>query len=338
MSSQIQNQPKIHPRAKVRVAIAGIGNCASSLVQGVTHYFDATDEGTSTRAANCAAQLNRIGIDPTTFDPNSDPISPANTAVRGRTSGNRALNKETARTWTVGGVLRPRFLPGLQIAADWYDIRIKQAVTQVSAQEVVERCVDGASLANVFCSNISRDRTTGYINDFLVQPFNVASYDTEGLDVALNYRFGSRSSRLGSFNFRATGNYLHKLTFVPSQGADLENRRGEYGFRAPKYSGTSDITWSLGKVTLNYGVNWWDKTLRFSNQRVKSDPDITSPEYFYIKDKWEHEAQAAFDVSDRFNIYAGVNNLLDEKPDAGITGPVSSVGRFFYVGVKAKVF
>ncbi|MBC7460227.1 MAG: inositol-3-phosphate synthase [Thermoleophilia bacterium] len=29
---------------KVRVAIAGIGNCASSLVQGVTHYRDATDE------------------------------------------------------------------------------------------------------------------------------------------------------------------------------------------------------------------------------------------------------------------------------------------------------
>jgi myo-inositol-1-phosphate synthase len=29
---------------KVRVAIAGVGNCASSLVQGVTHYADATDE------------------------------------------------------------------------------------------------------------------------------------------------------------------------------------------------------------------------------------------------------------------------------------------------------
>ncbi|MCW2927794.1 MAG: myo-inositol-phosphate synthase [Thermoleophilia bacterium] len=44
MSSQIQNQSGNHPRAKVRVAIAGIGNCASSLVQGVAHYFDATEE------------------------------------------------------------------------------------------------------------------------------------------------------------------------------------------------------------------------------------------------------------------------------------------------------
>ena len=44
MSSQIPNQSETHPRPKVRVAIAGVGNCASSLVQGVTHYHDATDE------------------------------------------------------------------------------------------------------------------------------------------------------------------------------------------------------------------------------------------------------------------------------------------------------
>src|SRR5690349_24997533 len=44
MSSQIQNPSGGNHPNKVRVAIAGIGNCASSLVQGVTHYADATDE------------------------------------------------------------------------------------------------------------------------------------------------------------------------------------------------------------------------------------------------------------------------------------------------------
>jgi myo-inositol-1-phosphate synthase len=44
MSIQSQNQSGTHPRRKVRVAIAGVGNCASSLVQGVTHYHDARDE------------------------------------------------------------------------------------------------------------------------------------------------------------------------------------------------------------------------------------------------------------------------------------------------------
>jgi len=300
--------------------------------------FDAVDEGSSTRQANCVAQLTALGVDPTTFDPNSDPNSPANTSLRGRTSGNRSLTEETAKTWTAGAVLRPRFIPGLQLAADWYNIRIKNAVNYPTAQEVVERCVDAPTLNNVYCANISRDPTSGYLTDFLVQPANVAAFRTAGLDVALNYRFRPAGERFGTFNVRVTGNYLDKLTFVPSLGAETENRRNEYGYSAPKYSATSDITWTLGKVTLNYGVNWWDKTLRYSNKQIAANPDITSPEYFYVKDKWEHEVQASFDVDKRFNIYAGVNNLFDTKPDVGLTGPVSSVGRFFYLGVKAKVF
>ena len=44
MSSTIQNPSGGNHPGKVRVAIAGVGNCASSLVQGVTHYAGATDE------------------------------------------------------------------------------------------------------------------------------------------------------------------------------------------------------------------------------------------------------------------------------------------------------
>ena len=39
------------------------------------------------------------------------------------------------------------------------------------------------------------------------------------------------------------------------------------------------------------------------------------------------------------NIYAGINNLFDTKPDVAVTGyPVSAVGRYFYVGVKLRPF
>lgn len=47
MSSKNLTQPKKDPRQasrKVRVAIAGIGNCASSLVQGVAHYVNADED------------------------------------------------------------------------------------------------------------------------------------------------------------------------------------------------------------------------------------------------------------------------------------------------------
>ena len=297
--------------------------------------IDRITDGTASRQANCIAVLTGLGIDPDLFDPANDQISPANTSLLGQTSGNRELQEETARSWTAGLVLRPRFLPDLNIALDWYDIRIKKAINTAEAQELAELCVDQPSLDNVFCANLSRDPLTGYISDYSVQPENVASFDTEGLDVAVNYRL--RPGRdMGTFNFRLTGNYLHKLEFIATPGAEVDDDRIE-AF-APEYSATGDVTWTKGPLTINYGVNFFSKTLRFSHVEVEADPDIVAPKYLYYKERWEHEAQIALDVGERFNIYGGVNNLFDTKPDVGASNyPVSAVGRFFYAGARVKL-
>lgn len=299
--------------------------------------IDRITDGTSSRQANCTAILTALGIDPATFDPAGDAISPENTSLLGRSGGNRALQEESARTWTAGVVLRPSFIPGLQIAADWYDIRIRQAINTPTAQELAELCVDQPELDNVYCANLTRDPTTGYISDFLTQPANVASFDTEGLDVVANYRVNTDS--LGTFNFRLAGNYLHKLQFIPTPGAEVDDDRLEFAQRAPEFSGNADITWTSGALTLNYGLNYFSKTLRYTREEVEADPDITSPEYMYINERWEHELQASIEVSDRFTFYTGVNNLFDAKPDVGLANyPVSSVGRFIYGGFRARLF
>lgn len=304
--------------------------------------IDRINDGTASRVANCTTVLTALGIDPADFDPAGDAISPDNTSLLGRTSGSSTLQEESARTWTAGAVLRPSFIPGLQLSADWYDIRIKQAINTPTARELSELCVDQPSLDNFFCPNLTRDPANGYISDFLVQPANVASFDTEGLDVVMNYRFTPGS--LGTFNLRLAANYLHKLEFIPTPGAEVDDDRlesglGSSGSRAPKYSGNADLTWTSGPLTLNYGINYHSKTLRFTREEVEADPDITAPEFLYIKERWEHEAQVSFNVDDRFNLYAGVNNLFDSKPDVGLSNyPVSSVGRFVYAGFRAAVF
>jgi iron complex outermembrane receptor protein len=299
--------------------------------------IDRITDGTSTRQANCTTILNALGISPAAFDPAGDAISPDNTSLLGRSGGNRALQEESARTWTAGVVLRPSFVPGLQIAADWYDIRIRNAINTPTARELAELCVDQPTIDNVYCANLSRDPVTGYISDYLTQPANVASFDTEGLDVVVNYRV--RPGSLGTFNFRLAGNYLHKLQFVPTVGAEIDDDRLEAGARAPEFSGNADITWSSGPVTLNYGINYFSKTLRPTREEYEADPDYTSSEFLYIKERWEHELQGSIDIDKRFTFYAGVNNLFDTKPDVGLSNyPVSSVGRFFYAGFRASVF
>lgn len=295
-------------------------------------------EGTQYRAANCAATLSALGVNQANFDPANDPTSPQGSSLLGFQGGNRTLQEETAKTWTAGVVLRPSFLPGFSMTADWYDIKLKQAIRYSTAQDVVDLCVDQPSLDNVYCSVVSRSRQTGYVSFFTIIPENVASYETAGLDVTVNYNF-TPSEKVGNFNIRLIGNYLDKLQFVPTAGAELENEKDMWDYPAPEFSANFDLTWKKGPVMLNYGINWWSKTRRVDRRASAANPDYFPAEYMWYKERWEHELYMNVSVDNRFDIYGGVNNLWDSKPDVGsVDYPISPLGRSFFLGVKAKLF
>jgi iron complex outermembrane receptor protein len=295
-------------------------------------------EGTQYRAANCAAVLNALGVNRATFDPANDFTSPANSSLLGFQGGNRTLSEEKAKTWTAGVVLRPSFVPGFTLSADWYDIRLKQAIQYSTAQNVVDLCVDQPNLNNIYCSVISRSPTTGYVSFFTIIPENVASFETAGLDVSLNYRFKPFNDD-NAFSIRLEGNYLNKLQFVPTAGADPQNELDSSTYPAPKFSANFDLSWTNGPLTLNYGINWWSGTRRVTREQEAANPDYLPSQYIWYKEKWEHELYASYNVNDQFNIYAGVNNVLDTKPDVGaVAYPISAVGRSFFLGVKARLF
>jgi len=46
----------------------------------------------------------------------------------------------------------------------------------------------------------------------------------------------------------------------------------------------------------------------------------------------------AVDVNELFQIYGGINNAFNQKPDVGsIVYPTDSVGRYFYAGARVKM-
>lgn len=292
-------------------------------------------EGTQFRAANCTATLQAAGLSATQiagFSPTSDPQ--ATQSLPGRAGGNANLREETAKTWTAGVVLRPQFARGFTASFDWYNIRIRGAINTPTAQELVELCVDQPTLQNVYCANVQRDPATGYVNDYLVTPANVAAFRTSGGDLKVNYQF--QPGRLGTFNLRLSGGYLDRLTFVPTIGADVDSDREEA--YAPKYSATGDLTWSVGALTVNYGINWFSKTRRYTTEQLAANPDISDPKYFWYKEKWDHELQVSLNVEDRFTFYAGANNLFNQKPAFASTNyPISALGRYIYAGARVKL-
>lgn len=293
------------------------------------------NNGTSTREDNCAELLTGLGIDPTTFLPSN--TTQATLYTEGTYGGNRELREETATTWTAGVVLRPEFASGLSVALDWYDIEIEDAINTPFAEEVARLCVDNPTLENNYCGGITRDPDTGYITGFVVRPDNVASFRTAGLDVAINYLIDTAS--LGGFRIQLVGGYLDRLEFIAVPGAEVDNDLEEQYF--PKFSATADVSWTKGPLTLAYGLNWFGKTDRFTRETLAGDPDYSDPRFFKVKQKWEHEINAGYDITDNINVYAGINNLFDEKPAFGYGSnssyPVSAMGRYFYAGARVDL-
>lgn len=301
------------------------------------------NDGTSTRTANCTAILSGLGLTPTqiaNFSPNTD--SQATTSRRGLFSGNADLQEETARTWTAGVVLQPRFIPGLTLTFDWYDIKISDAINTPTPTELADLCVDQPTIDNIYCQNIFRDPATGFVlgdgndtqrrNGFIVRPENVAGFRTAGADFTLNYRF-SPSASLGDFRFSLTGGYLDKISFVPTIGAETDDDILEQ--YNPRWRGSIDLAWTLDKVTASYALSYWSKTRRYTTEQLAANPDLSDPKYFYYKERFEHDVRVAVEVGDRFQVYAGVNNLFDYKPDIGMLSyPVSGIGRYLYAGAK----
>lgn len=298
------------------------------------------DAGSSSRRANCAAQLAALGLLPAriaSFSPSSDPE--ASTTRRGRAGGDPSLREERAKTWTAGLVLRPRVLPGFSLAVDWYEIRLDGAINSFTATQAFALCVDQPTLDNPFCDLVERDPSTGFASGFTLRPQNVARFETAGLDVTLSYLF-SPGPELGTFSLKLVGGYLDRLTFFNTPGSEPDEDAGELDLKpAPTFVGTADLGWTRGAATLNYGLAWHNRVRRFTREELRAGPAIAEPRLLRYKQRWEHDIQLAYAAANDLTVYAGINNLTDQKPSVSSGGafPVDPVGRYFYFGIRTNL-
>lgn len=108
----------------------------------------------------------------------------------GFATGNPNLEPERSDQWNVGAVLSPRFLPGFNLAVDYFDIRVNSGISTFSAQQIVNLCFLGEQ---AFCDAITVDpaRTQNPAQPYLIirtQPFNAARQEVRGIDIDASYR------------------------------------------------------------------------------------------------------------------------------------------------------
>ncbi|MEH3038416.1 MAG: TonB-dependent receptor [Sphingomonas adhaesiva] len=296
-------------------------------------YVSERGQGSQFRDANCRALITAAGGNPATFSQASNPDG--NVSIVGIESGNRNLRAEVARTWTAGVVLRPGFLPRLQIGVDWYDIRLRDAINRATPTQLARLCVDLASTDNPYCAAITRRQGTGYISGYTVSPQNVAAFRTSGLEVNASYLVDTAAA--GRFDLRLVGGYLATLELIPLPGAAVIDNRDQ-PFR-PAYNATFSPTWTLDAVTIAYNLRWQSATRRFTRVETDGRPDFVDPRYFRFKALWQHDLQVEWRAGKDFAFYVGATNLGDQRPDIGFETnvPISPVGRYVYAGARINL-
>lgn len=315
--------------------------------------------GSANRAANCRADLGALVDGLTNLTQSLGIVSGANPN----------LNAETSDSWTFGAVIQPRWIPGLSLSVDYYDITVNGIIANIAVQTLVNNCYDSATLDNIFCRQFTRFRGPGTgpngedpgdILDFSLinAPLNFASRVRRGIDVNLNYR-----QNLGS-NVRLNANliYTHNLeisNFEDPTNPDFENRiLGELGDPVDEFRLDVDLVhgpWTLGYRMRYIGPMWTNLYENFNGINEGQpgatppgggDADWSSPrkypEIFYHDIRLEWNVANNVGPADELQFYFGVDNVFNTRPPLGstATGANSSIydirGRNFYGGFRAR--
>lgn len=306
---------------------------------------DNLGRGTQFRAANCAA----AGI------PNTYNFIYAQ-SLEILTGGNPNLKVEKSDSYTYGGVITPRFIPGLTLSVDYYNIKVDDVITAVSAQGIINNCYDSPSITdNQFCSQFQRVAAGGtgangeqayrIIEGSLLQSsLNFASLKRRGIDSDLSYQ-----RTVGATKLSAQVIYTHifeSSSFLnPLQPDFADTTVSELGY--PKDQVQVNLGADFGQFTFNTQFRYLSKQsvgaienhIAFQDRAPQNLDDFSTPFYpdvLYIGVKF------GIDVGERSNFYFGVDNLTDRLPPLGATGIgagsaiFDNVGRRFYAGVTAR--
>lgn len=186
------------------------------------------------------------------------------------TGGNPFLKPEKATTWTVGGVLRPRFIPGLTATVDYYNIKVTGAISTPTPQDLIMACFGAnptsppaGAATSPACTVIRRDPIAGtlegdpaVVGGLFGVLSNLGKITTDGFDATVDYRrgLGTIMNAPAKIAFAFGGNYTRSSKFQATPTSINRECIGYYSANcnpAPKIGWNQRTTLSLGRVDLS---------------------------------------------------------------------------------------
>ena len=158
---------------------------------------------------------------------------------------NPALHPETSRSLTAGMVFSPHWLNGLDISADWYRIKIRNAIGNPGAQFFIDACYKDNDPAA--CAHIERGDDGSIVHVQAINENLPGGIQTEGWDFAVSWK---QATRAGNFSLRWENAYVDYWGEIgkPARGAALPDGTLAQGNVAGTNNNLFGVVWRMRSV------------------------------------------------------------------------------------------
>ena len=249
--------------------------------------------------------------------------------------GNPKLQPEIGSTLTFGGSYAPSFIRGLSLSIDYFNIKIKKAISALSGSALTEACAKGNQAS---CDRIVRDPATQTLLTVFANLQNIAALKTSGLDFEASYVHPIAQlvgDERASLRFRALATHVNKL--ASETGVSRSDAAGDVGDGSgiPKWRGTVSASYQDSVIGLDTRVRYvgggkFNHLLNGVTGPLLVNNDISARVYV--------DLGAQVKIAQRFELYGNISNLFDRDPAISTTGSSNYdvLGRYFTVGARVN--
>jgi len=258
----------------------------------------------------------------------------ANPQISVIVGGNEELKPEKSKSWVLGGVYSPGFLPRFSVELNWYNIKLKTAIQTVDAEVTLNNCMvnnDPGACALVTRVNGNLTQVSGLLQ-------NIAAVNTKGFD--LNVAYPGVETRIGKLGFTWNNTFLRQYDVVVpiTGGTQTIHREGteqgspSQGF--PKWKSIGILDWDI----TSFGASL---TGRYISKLKEGDGNTMNAKFYTdLQLRWH-----APSFSDNFGFAVGVNNMFKTKAPGCFTCDINNFdptmydlpGRYFYARATVKM-
>lgn len=175
----------------------------------------------------------------------ADADCPLSTEIRAIARGNRDLKEETSQTYNMGVAFEP--LAGNSVSFDYWNTEIKDIVSTVDSQDLLEAIADGRSLGK---SSVTRD-AAGNLSEINVETLNLGTKKEAGYDIGLELSALFAETQRVGFGSTYSAKAFSKVTPVP--GSPEKDELGERG--KPRWRLSNKVSYGIASHALNLSQN-----------------------------------------------------------------------------------